>query len=182
MKAMRKFVTAIRAATAALPALALAACAIPDVSQVSLPRVEFKSFIPTDQTQYVNRSKDSAVRPDEFVDASGRCPGAPAAEASAGSEQAAPPAPAAPPAIRGVGLEMTECEVVRAAGQPESIQIGANERGERSVVMIYATPERPTYRFVAGRLVSIERGAEPPPEPSKKKPPPKKQARKPQAT
>lgn len=171
--------------------LALAACAIPDASQVQLPRVDWSSFVPTNTNQYVGQQRGRGIGADDFVDAGGQCPGAAAPVASEQSVPTAPAAPVAPtapaapvaaPAIRGVGLEMTECEVVRAAGSPESVQIGTNERGERSVTMIYGTPERPTYRFVAGRLVSIERGAEPPPEPAKKKPPPKKQAKKPQAT
>jgi hypothetical protein len=45
--------------------------------------------------------------------------------------------------------------------------------------MTYMTPERPIYRFVSGRLATIERGAEPPPpEPvKKKKPAPKRNTR-----
>ncbi len=78
-------------------------------------------------------------------------------------------APAVVPTGRNVALQMSECEVVRAMGRPGDVQIAANERGDRMVTMTYMTPERPIYRFVAGRLASIERGAEPPPpEPVKK--------------
>jgi hypothetical protein len=60
---------------------------------------------------------------------------------------------------------MTECEVVRAAGPPASVEMGTG--AERTVTLTYNTPDRPIYHFVGGRLKSIERGAEPPPEPKK---------------
>lgn len=62
----------------------------------------------------------------------------------------------------GIALQMTECDVVRRAGAPEQIQIGA-ERGERSVVLTYIRGPRPgIYRFTAGRLASVERAPEAP--------------------
>jgi len=92
-----------------------------------------------------------------------------------------PPPQAAPPVFqpKPVALEMTECEVVRAAGRPADVQISADQHGDRLVVMTYARPDKPIYRFVAGRLKVVERGAEPPPEATKK--PAKKPARR-QAT
>ena len=70
---------------------------------------------------------------------------------------------------RGVALGMTECELVRAAGPTDSIEIGANERGERTAVLTYPRGERAgIYRFTSGLLVSIERVAEaPPPRPQR---------------
>jgi hypothetical protein len=63
----------------------------------------------------------------------------------------------------GISLQMTECDVVRRAGAPEQIQIGADERGDRTVAITYIRGPRPgVYRFAAGRLVSIERGPEDP--------------------
>jgi hypothetical protein len=62
---------------------------------------------------------------------------------------------------------------VRAAGQPQRVDVGSNERGDRRVVMTYANNERAgSYEFVAGRLTALERGPEPPPpeKPAKKKP------------
>jgi hypothetical protein len=79
----------------------------------------------------------------------------------------------------GIALDMSECDVVRRAGSPDSVDVSTNARGERAVVLTYLRGERPgIYRFAAGRLVSIERGAEPPaPErPTKKKPSPKTRA------
>jgi hypothetical protein len=78
----------------------------------------------------------------------------------------------------GVALDMSECDVVQRAGPPANIDISTNARGQRSTVLTYLGGERPgIYRFVAGRLSSIERGPEPPaPEPPAKKRAPKKSA------
>jgi hypothetical protein len=58
---------------------------------------------------------------------------------------------------------MTECEVVGIAGPAGKVEISTNERGERSVVMTYLQGAHPgIYRFVSGRLKSIERAPEPP--------------------
>ncbi len=65
--------------------------------------------------------------------------------------------------VRGIALDMTECEVVRIAGVTDRVEISANERGQRTAVLTYVTGSRPgIYRFVSGRLASIERGPEPP--------------------
>jgi len=81
------------------------------------------------------------------------------------------PAGAAPGALppevrggpRGIALAMTECQVVGVAGYTDRVEIGANERGERAVTLTYLSGERPgIYRFRNGRLVSMERVAEPP--------------------
>ena len=76
-------------------------------------------------------------------------------------------APALPPQVRsgpsGIALQMTECEVVRVAGNTDRVEIGANERGQRSVTLTYMSGPRPgIYRFLGGRLASMERVAEPP--------------------
>jgi hypothetical protein len=125
---------------------------------------------------------------DDLVGPDGRCAGE-AAEAGAtpgalnfqagpeapSGRPAATPAPPAEPIGRGVALEMTECDVVRSAGHTDQVEIAANERGERSVVLTYLQGPHPgIYRFTSGRLTSIERapGAEAPvaAKPSGKKP------------
>jgi hypothetical protein len=75
-------------------------------------------------------------------------------------------APALPPQVRsgpsGIALQMTECEVVRVAGNTDRVEIGGNERGQRSVTLTYMGGPRPgIYRFLGGRLASMERVAEP---------------------
>jgi hypothetical protein len=58
---------------------------------------------------------------------------------------------------RGVALAMTECQVVQLAGYTDRVEIGA-EGGRRSVTLTYVTGERPgIYRFLDGRLASMER-------------------------
>ena len=75
----------------------------------------------------------------------------------------------------GIALEMTECDVVRRAGPVDNVEIGTSPRGERSTVLTYMRGERPgIYRFVNGRLRSVERGPEPPPTSEPAKPPKKK--------
>ena len=121
------------------------------------------------------------VTPDELVDASGRCAGAfvpPAPDA--GQSEGAPGQPdtslqqAGVPVIpTAVALDMTECDVVKRAGFPERVEIGANERNERTARLTYINGQRPgIYSFVEGRLKSMERAPEPPapPKPTKKKP------------
>ena len=86
---------------------------------------------------------------------------------TAGPETGASAAPALPPQVRsgpsGIALQMTECEVVRVAGYTDRVEIGSNERGQRSVTLTYLSGVRPgIYRFVGGRLASMERVAEPP--------------------
>jgi len=80
------------------------------------------------------------------------------------------PAGAAPGALppevrggpRGVALQMTECQMVGTLGYTDRVEISANERGERSVTLTYLSGDRPgIYRFRNGRLVSMERTAEP---------------------
>ena len=88
-----------------------------------------------------------------------------------------PSNPNVPPEVRngprGVALAMTECEVVRLAGYTDRVEIGS-EGGRRSVVMTYMRGDRPgIYRFLDGRLASMERieGLPSPkkPQPAKKK-------------
>jgi hypothetical protein len=71
-----------------------------------------------------------------------------------------------PPQVRtgpsGIALQMTECQVMAVAGYTDRVEIGS-DRGQRLVTLTYLSGERPgIYRFVNGRLNSMERVAEPP--------------------
>lgn len=82
---------------------------------------------------------------------------------------------AVPPEVRngprGISLAMSECQVVSIAGHTDRVEIGTNARGERTVTLTYLTGDRPgIYHFRAGRLMSMERVAEPPAPPKPKKP------------
>jgi hypothetical protein len=125
------------------------------------------------------------VAPEDLVAADGSC-----APAAAGGPVAAPaPAPqpvaAAPlpdrlePAMpsgpvfsgagAGIALGMSECDVVRRAGAPSSVSIGAAAKGERKVVISYLGGNWPgIYQFRSGRLKVIDAA------PEKAKPGPKK--------
>lgn len=118
---------------------------------------------------------DRPVPPDQLISADGVCPGlAPTeAQALAGND---PSAPAAVPPGGKVALGQPECEVARGIGTPDSVNVSAGPSGERVTVLTYMRgPRAGIYRFTSGRLASVERGAEPPPEP-KRQPKGKKRA------
>ncbi len=160
-----------QAALAASLSLMLGACSMDRLADYT-PRVP--SFSNFDWNPYSKASLATAplrnvkVTPADYVNADGRCTGAPSASAT--PEQASP----------GVALEMTECAVVQTLGTPEKIEIGANERGDRIATLLYSQGERPgLYRFTGGQLTLIERVEEPPPPPKPQKPqkPPSKPRR-----
>jgi hypothetical protein len=83
-----------------------------------------------------------------------------------------------PAVAGGVALGMTECDVVRRAGLPGNINIGAGDKGERKVVLTYLTGTWPgIYTFDAGRLKIVDRA--PVPETPVKRPSKKQKAKKP---
>ena len=114
---------------------------------------------------------DRAITAADLVRPDGQCaPGgelAATAPATTGTQEQP-----ASPVLGGISLRMTECEVVRRAGPVEKVDLAANERGERSVVLTYLRGPAPgIYRFTAGRLLSIERAPEAPPAPEKPRKP-----------
>ena len=123
---------------------------------------------------------DKPVTAEDLVSAEGACPGMAAANvptnANAMSDGTAAPAPAA---AGTVALGHTECDVVRGIGAPDSVNISRNQRGDRVAVVSFSQGARAgIYTFTAGRLTSVERGAEPvaaepkAAKPKKKKPAP----------
>ena len=167
----------LRAAALAVAALGLGACSsfsVPEVSEVKL-LPDMRTFMPSNSNTYSSVTAMRTLKPvgpDDLVDGQGMCAGmaAPAsAEPGAVTNEAIQAVQ--PTGPRPVALEMTECEVARALGPPQRAEIGTNERGERSLVLTYASADRAgIYRFNAGRLTTIERGPEPPapPKPEKK--------------
>lgn len=145
-------------AAAGVLALSLGACSsvanmMPDLTAFRLP--DRSTFVPTGASFNYNMSPTTAVGPADLISADGQC--------------AAPATPAVSQS-HGVSLDMTECEVVRVLGQPQSIDIPA-QGNQRRVVLIYQGGERPgVYEFNAGRLTAIERGEEAPPAATKKPP------------
>jgi hypothetical protein len=142
-------------------------------------------------TSNVSLGPSGPVRPEDLVNADGSCAPAPAEAA----QTAAPPPPAAaapvpdrlqidgaggapaagPQVIGGIALGMSECQTVRRAGQPANVAIGADERGERKVVLTYLSGPWPgIYTFASGRLKTVDMA---PTQEKSKAPPKKKPAR-----
>jgi hypothetical protein len=126
--------------------------------------------------------QDRPITASDLVDANGACP-APAAPPQArldNSNNAAPVAPDTSSLLGGgVGLGMSECDVVFRAGQPSSVELGKNPNGDRTAVLTFRDGPRPgVYRFQRGRLMEMDRVEVPTaPQPANKKPakkPPKK--------
>jgi hypothetical protein len=113
---------------------------------------------------FFNTSPEEKRRPDitpaDLVGPDGACP--------------ASDAPATP---RAISLEMSECDVVRAAGMPERIDIRASAASERVVVLTYSKGQQPgIYEFVDGRLKVIERVPEPQRPQRQQRPPAKRKS------
>jgi hypothetical protein len=119
------------------------------------------------------------VLAEDLVSTDGACPGmAPAAGAADANALADGAAGGPSPQRTGtVALGHTECDVVRGIGAPDSVNLSNNPRGDRVAVVNYSRgPRAGIYTFTAGRLTSIERGAEPAPQPKAAKPKAKKPA------
>jgi hypothetical protein len=124
----------------------------------SLPRKPDGTAQPWAKTNF-----DRAITAADVVGPDGQCaPGGPEL-ASTGPATVGTQDQPVSPMLGGISLRMTECDVVRRAGPAEKVDLAANERGERSVVLTYLRGPAPgTYRFTAGRLTSIERAPEAP--------------------
>ncbi|HET7887245.1 MAG TPA: hypothetical protein VFL62_13535 [Bradyrhizobium sp.] len=124
---------------------------------------------------------DKPVTPADLVSSDGACPGMTATNVPANANAMTDGAPAPVPVSNGtVALGHTECDVVRGIGAPTSVNISNSERGERLTVINFSQGARAgIYTFTAGRLTSIERGAEPVAEPKAVKPKKKKSAQAP---
>jgi hypothetical protein len=117
---------------------------------------------------------DKPVGAEDLISSDGACPGMAAANGPTNANALSDGAPA--PAGGGtVALGHTECDVVRGIGAPTSVNIANNGRGERETVINFSQGARAgIYTFTAGRLTSVERGAEPVAEPKAAKPKKKK--------
>jgi hypothetical protein len=143
--------------------LLVGACALPDAESFRAPDSS-NLFRKLSVTSSFNDKVLAPVTPGDLVDASGNCAGAyvpPAADQAAAPgvtlrEAGVPIIPAA------IALEMTECDVVKRAGVADRVDIGANDRRERTATLTYTRGDRPgIYTFTDGRLKSMERAPEP---------------------
>jgi len=117
---------------------------------------------------------DKPVTAEDLVSANGACPGmaAPGAPADANALTGGPAGSPPPTSLGSVALGHTECDVVRGIGAPDSVNISNGPSGDRVAVVTWSRgPRAGIYTFTAGRLSSVERGAEPvaPPKPTKSK-------------
>lgn len=162
--------------------LLAAACSFdtPDFTPPNIvPRLE--SFTKNSLEFGQGAQPDTAVRPltaADFINPDGQCAAAPTAPAASAPPNASPDAAPAP-ILGGIALEMSECDVVRRAGQPDRFEFGTTDRGGRAVTLTYVNGPRPgIYRFAGGRLNSIEGSPQAPPpakpakKPAAKRPPP----------
>jgi hypothetical protein len=121
------------------------------------------------------------ITPNDLVDANGVCSiAAPPAQApSPAGDPGASPAGTADAASQlggGVGIGMSECDVISRVGPPTAVNLSRNPHGDRTAILTFKAGPRPgVYRFVGGRLTEMDRVDEPPPpaEPAKKKKPAK---------
>lgn len=139
-------------------ALALGGCAAVDWDTFRSP--DKSIFLP----RTVATMKTPTLKPvtaEDLIDADGRC--ATSVASATISPDANPPPETVALTPGAIALEMTECDVVMRAGQPERVQVGTNERNERTLTLTYINGERPgIYHFTSGRLSSMERAPEPP--------------------
>lgn len=118
---------------------------------------------------------DRPVTAEDLVSADGACPGMAPPGGPSNANALAEGAAVAPSTSGTVALGHTECDVVRGIGAPESVNFSRNERGDRVAVVSYSRGQRAgIYTFTAGRLTSVERGADPAPLPKAVKPKAKK--------
>jgi hypothetical protein len=142
-------------------ALGVGACSTFDFDSFRAPDLS----IVTPRTMSSLREKAlPPVTADDLISTDGQCAGVVTGpDPNIPADQQQPNMPMLPSAV---ALDMTECDVVKRAGQPEKLDFRTNERGERTAVLTYIRGPRPgIYTFTAGRLTSIERAPEPPPPP-----------------
>ena len=123
--------------------------------------------------------RERQITANDLVDANGSC----AAPRPAGQTASAANGPGTPAAATadtgsllgaGVGIGMSECDIVWRAGQPSAVNLGKSPNGDRTAVLTFNSGPRPgIYRFVGGRLIEMDRVADPAPAPE----PPAKSAK-----
>jgi len=153
--------------------LALGACTLPDIDSFRAP--DTTTFF---RPLSVTNLRDKALPPvtaEDMVDASGRCAGAVAPPASddqsSGQTNVSLQVGGVPTIAGAIALDMTECDIVKRAGLAEKVEIGSNERNERTATLTYILgPRAGIYHFAEGRLKSMERAPEPPAPPKPAKP------------
>jgi hypothetical protein len=152
----------------ALPFAALllvSACATPDSTQ---PSAKMSDMFATPEWAKGNQARSvttRAVTQNDLMNQDGSC-AMPAstdgvAPPSADADAALAGQGALPPVQGGVGLGMTECEVVQRAGAPDTFNISAEGTDRVTTLTVTRGSWPGLYRFRGGRLVSMEQVAVP---------------------
>jgi len=111
--------------------------------------------------------KQRPITANDLVDANGACPGRPAPAPVAGA--AAGSGDGVSQLSGGVGVGMSECDVVARIGAPNAVNLSRAQTGERLAILTFNGGPRPgIYRFVAGRLKEMD-AVQPPPPPDQAK-------------
>lgn len=127
--------------------------------------------------EFRDTQKQRQLTPADLVDPSGACPppamsaAAPAAPGSDGRFGATPVQSESGLLGQGLGLGMSECDVVHRAGAASAVDVRNPPGGERMVILTFKSGPWPgVYHFRGGRLTEMERGVVPAPEEPRKKP------------
>jgi hypothetical protein len=153
------------AIAAALVAGALSGCAKDDGDSggwFSKPADVFGRNVGYTFSDLQETRQDRPITANDLVNANGAC-AAPVAPQSQSKLDSSNNAPVVAPDTSsllggGVGLGMSECDVVFRAGQPTSVEIGKNPNGDRTAVLTYRDGPRPgIYHFERGRLMAMDR-------------------------
>jgi hypothetical protein len=162
------------ALTTAALAGALAGCAIDDTSQGWFSKPLDVTGSKNGGYTYSELQESKRQRPigsNELVDGNGNCAplaASPQPPTPPGAQAAAPAALADAASLLGggIGLGMSECEVVYRAGRPSAVQIGKNPNGDRTALLTYNSGPRPgVYHFERGALMQMDRVEEAPAQP-----------------
>jgi hypothetical protein len=156
-------------------ALCLGGCADDSGTIFSRPFNAFGNNLNYTYSSLDEAKQDRPLTANNLVDANGGCPRyvAPAPQTPApgtpSADGAAPPDQGSPLGA-GIGLGMSECEVVSRLGQPTAVNIDRNPNGLRSVALTFKGGPRPgLYRFADGRLSEMDRVELPPMQQPQKK-------------
>jgi hypothetical protein len=103
-------------------------------------------------------TEQRSIAPDDLISADGMCSGMAAPSDANAMTESAPAAAGTSSLPAGIALGRSECEVARYAGHPDNVELANDPNGDRTAVLTYVKGPRPgIYRFVAGRLASVER-------------------------
>jgi hypothetical protein len=147
--------------------LLVSACATPDATQPSAKMSDMFATPEWAKANQVRASTARAITQNDLINQDGSC-AAPASTNGvapvASDEDAALAGQGELPQVQGgVGLGMTECQVLQRTGAPDTFNISAEGTDRVATLTVTRGSWPGLYRFRGGRLVSIEQVAVPAP-------------------